>query len=443
MNVPYYIVRLFWHLERLLTRPVRDGGGKMNLKASVSVLLSFLLVAFPAHTVTFSDFTGVNGITAGTYLERMGVSMVRFDISWRDIERIPGVYDWAVTDKKMQLLRQAGFAVLPMLAYVPVWNRRIAGSTGSPPVDYDAWLRFVRAAVNRYGSPPWEVAYFQVWNEPTRNASFWQGNHDEFFYRIYIPAAKIIRAKGKKVVFGGWPASDAISDFDRLLSSTGAIHYTDILDFHYGGEARYNRLYDRYIRTGQASGIWQTEVGYITEPLGLLHVWLRNLQWCLAHQWRRAEQYKIFWYPAWESQKPRFHGLTTTTRRQITLTDKGRQLTLLNRLYGEGDLAEVVMTSNISPRPKEKQYVFATATGSRKIIVAASLSSICPNTRCEFTIKSQRRPKEVFLVVPGFAPREITFKQTRAGIEIVVAEKEIAAQVPVAQRIFFISISLS
>lgn len=417
-------------------------GGEMNLKAAVCALFGVLILALPVHAVTFSDFTGVNGITSSTFLRGMGVSMVRLDISWRDTERIPGVYDWAATDRKILSLRQAGFQVLPMLAYAPVWNRRLAGSTGSPPVDYEAWLRFVRAAVKRYGSSPWDLEYFQVWNEPTQRASFWRGSHDEFFFRIYIPAAKIIRAAGRKVVFGGWPASDAISDFDRLLSSTGAIRYTDILDFHYSGESRYNLLYDKYIRTGLAQGIWQTEVGYIVEPFGLLHVWLRNLQWCLAHQWQRADQYKIFWYPAWESQKPRYHGLTTTMRRQVVLTDKGRHLTLLNHLYGQGKLSEAQMTSNITPEPQEKQYLFATAVGTEKIIVAVSISRGCPNTQCEFTVKSERHPAEVQLVIPGQDPQEIAFTQTDAGVHISVPEKKIPAQESVSERVFFISISL-
>lgn len=415
----------------------------MNLKETVCILHGILLFVLPLHAVTFSDFTGVNGVTSDTFLRGMGVSMVRFDVSWRDTERIPGVYDWTATDRKMQSLRQAGFQVLPMLAYAPTWNRRIAGRTGSPSVDYDAWQRFVRAAVSRYGSPPWSAEYFQVWNEPTRKASFWLGRNDEFIYRIYIPAAKIIRAAGKKVVFGGWPASNTISEFDHLLSSTGAIYFTDILDFHYGGELRYNLLYDRYIRTGLAKGIWQTEVGYIVEPYGLFHVWLLNLQWCLTHQWLDPGQYKIFWYPAWESHKPHYHGLTTTTRRQVLLTDKGRQLALLNRLYGQGRLAEVQMTSNITPMAKEKQFVFATAAGTEKIIVAASINRPCPDALCEFTVKSNRRPTKVLLVVPDMAQQENEFTQTESGIHIIVPEKYIVGKENVSSRIVFISISFN
>lgn len=415
----------------------------MALKPGVLALIALLLSAPPAQAVTFNDFTGVNGVTSDTFLKGMGVSIVRFDISWRDIERIPGVYDWAATDQKMQLLYQAGFQVLPMLAYAPVWNRQVTGSTGSPPVDYEAWQHFVTAAVRRYGSSPWNIRYFQVWNEPTRQASFWQGSHEAFFTRIYLPAAKIIRAAGRKVVFGGWPASNTISEFDRLLTSTGAIRYTDILDFHYGGESRYNLLYDRYIRTGLAEGIWQTEVGYITESLGVLHVWLRNMQWCLSHRWARAGQYKIFWYPAWESSKPRFHGLTTTTRRQVILTDKGRQLTLLNRLYGQGDLSVVRLSSNIVPRLKEKQYVFATAVGNHKIVVAASISTACPGDRCELTVMSDRTPLDVRLVVPGRAPRAIAFTRTTSGIHIVVPDQYVVAEPETLQRIFFITLSLN
>lgn len=415
----------------------------LNLKTRASALIVIPLFALSVQAVTFSDFTGVNGITSDTFLKGMGVSVVRLDVSWRDTERIPGVYDWVATDRKIQALHQAGFQVLPMLAYAPVWNRRVAGSTGSPPVDYDAWQRFVRAAVSRYGSPPWSLPYFQVWNEPTRKASFWQGSNDEFISRIYIPAAKIIRASGKKVVFGGWPASNTISEFDRLLTSTGAIHYTDILDFHYGGESRYNLLYDRYIRTGLAEGLWQTEVGYIVEPQGVLHVWLRNLRWCLAHQWRQADQYKIFWYPAWESRKPRYHGLTTTVRRQMMLTDKGRQLTFLNRLYGQGALSMIPVTSNIVPQPKVKQYFFATAIGIKRIVVAVSISAGCPGEKCEFDVMTNRHSEDVSLVIPGVGSQAVAFTQTTSGIHITVPERDIVTEEEVPQRIFFINITLN
>ena len=390
----------------------------MKRRICLSLALTVVLYALPALPVTFSDFSGVNGVTSDTFLRQMGVSVVRFDISWRDIERIPGVYDWAATDRKVQALHQSGFQILPLLAYTPAWNRLIAGSTGSPPIDYSAWLRFVRAAVQRYGSPPWDLVYFQIWNEPTRRASFWLGSNDEFISRIYIPAARIIRAAGKKVVFGGWPASNTISEFDRLLTQSGAVHYTDILDFHYGGETRYNLLYDRYIRTGLVQGIWQTEVGYITEPQGVLQVWLHNLHWSLTHQWQRADQYKIFWYPAWESRKARYHGLTTTVGRQIVLTDKGRQLRLLNRIYGNGNLSSAQVDSNIEPLPQEKQFFFGTTAGDDRIIIAVSLSAGCPGGRCKFIIKTHRVPRFVRLIVPDYVPVDLKFTRTKSEIHV-------------------------
>jgi hypothetical protein len=39
--------------------------------------------------------------------------------------------------------------------------------------------------------------------------------------QVYLPAARKIRARGGKVVFGGWPASNSLVEFGQILNTSG------------------------------------------------------------------------------------------------------------------------------------------------------------------------------------------------------------------------------
>jgi hypothetical protein len=120
-----------------------------------------------------------------------------------------------------------GIGSLLLLGYTPWWNATVPKDSKSAPVDVEAWKRYVDAVVRKYSAPPYNLRYFQIWNEAAGKLSgglaqstFWHGpdadgnvktskpyEHamQDYVERVHLPAAKIIRSYNAYVVYGGWP----------------------------------------------------------------------------------------------------------------------------------------------------------------------------------------------------------------------------------------------
>ncbi len=170
--------------------------------------------------------------------------------------------------------------------YTALGAASIPGNWLSPPKHVEDWVDFVERVLARYSRPPFNLRYFQVWNEPTRQAGFWTGTHHEFIDKIYLPAAKIIRPHNCYVVFGGWPLSNSLEELDETLAYQGAWQWTDILDVHYRDVFAWQHLYDKWVKTGKCRGIWQTEIGFTDDPKYLPNLYLWVLHWALQSGWK-------------------------------------------------------------------------------------------------------------------------------------------------------------
>jgi hypothetical protein len=69
-----------------------------------------------------------------------------------------------------------------------------------PPANESTWEAYVTKVVNFLGSPPYNIENFQIWNEGHVCSGFYYGSMSDYFQKLHIPAAKIIRAAGKKVI---------------------------------------------------------------------------------------------------------------------------------------------------------------------------------------------------------------------------------------------------
>lgn len=406
-----------------------------------SILQIFCLMK-QASAVTFSDFNGSNGISSNALLKEQGVSMIRIDVPWNNIEQTRGVYTFTQYDNEILAARKAGFDVLPVLAYVPEWNKRIKGKIGSPPYDYAAWSDFVTATVKRYRAAPYNIKYFQIWNEPTLKAKFWLGDDVEFVTNIYIPAAKIVKKYNGKVVFGGWPQSNSLDEFDYMLDELGAIKYTDIIDFHYRDYKSYIKFYDKYIKTNMAEGIWQSELGYSSKPQNLLSTYLGIMNWALNHNWKSPDMYKVFWYPAWGSREKNLYGLATTLKdRTETLTENGKELTLLNQLYGAGTLVKKNIESNIEDSSNANDYIFGVLVNGQYVVIATSISSNDQRT-IQYTLSTDRKPNSVTMVLVDGSEHPLNYSYADRKAQISINEDDMHGLFGgLKQKIFFIKIS--
>ena len=114
----------------------------------------------------------------------LGVSEVRLDWEWRQVEAKRGEYDWRKLDTLVRVAHEEGIALFPIVHYAPAWALR----TERKPDDiyemapqasaFADYARFLKASILRYGpggkaqgafTP---IRHWQVWNEPNIK-QFW------------------------------------------------------------------------------------------------------------------------------------------------------------------------------------------------------------------------------------------------------------------------------
>ncbi|MGD8634779.1 MAG: cellulase family glycosylhydrolase, partial [Anaerolineales bacterium] len=107
-------------------------------------------------------------LNGGATLSTAGANFVRLLISWEglaptDID--PEDYDWTALDNAMDLAVSEGYEVVAELDHNPDW----AASWERGPVNcvpLSRFTDFVDAVVTRYSAAPYNVKYWEVYNEP-------------------------------------------------------------------------------------------------------------------------------------------------------------------------------------------------------------------------------------------------------------------------------------
>ncbi|WP_434111009.1 hypothetical protein [Paraburkholderia caffeinilytica] len=258
-----------------------------------------------------------------------------------------------------------GIGSLLQLGYTPAWNASVPGDPNSAPVDVEVWERYVDAVVRTYSAPPYNLRYFQIWNEAAgrlsgglAQATFWHGPDadgneksskpyeramQDYVERIHIPAARIIRRYHAYIVYGGWPDQGGLDNFRRWLEYRSPVlkermlDWVDYIDTHYLPVADLDSLYQQYVRNGPARGIWQTEIGdgYMKDPHYLPSYFFDFAVWALDRNWDDPNKYLSMVYH-WDGYEP--FRLTHRGPPTRTYNVSGRSLVVLNRT-ANGSLA--------------------------------------------------------------------------------------------------------
>ncbi|GIV30318.1 MAG: hypothetical protein KatS3mg028_1384 [Bacteroidia bacterium] len=126
-----------------------------------------------ANRYPSSSIFGVDGRTSFSMMKSAGISWLRLNpqIWWADIESVKGQYDWSKVANVEALVREAsgsGLEVILLIQAAPEWAREYPGSVCGPIKDSEvaAFATFVGEVVRRYSQPPYNVKYYQIWNEP-------------------------------------------------------------------------------------------------------------------------------------------------------------------------------------------------------------------------------------------------------------------------------------
>jgi hypothetical protein len=190
------VLTQWFERARFEWRPGNPDPYKVQLGLLGNELLAGRQAAGPAQSifgVTISN--GYVGATA----ERAAaarVSWVRYgDLVWADIEPTRGARDWgraARVEAELKLLSARRLTPILVVRGTPAWAQTRAGYTCSAikPDALDAFAGFVREAVARYSAPPYNVKYWELWNEPDVDPSLlgpgagfgcWGDQHDPFY----------------------------------------------------------------------------------------------------------------------------------------------------------------------------------------------------------------------------------------------------------------------
>lgn len=247
----------------------------------------------------FRDLAGINGgALRPDLMSAMKIGSIRFAVPWNLVEPARGRWNWNSYDTQIKGGLAQKFEMIVMLGYTAPWAA--GGADGfHPPQNPSDWTDYVTAVVSRYSAAPYNLKYFQVWNEPTKAAGFWKGVTDQQWVDvIYLPAARIIRDHGARVVFGGWPLNGPLPVLDSTLQYHNAWQLTDIVDVHYLGLPAIQQIYSKWVATGKCKGVWETEVGAVNNPVYLTNLYSGVFRWAkTSGNWTFPDQYKLFWYP--------------------------------------------------------------------------------------------------------------------------------------------------
>jgi hypothetical protein len=135
-----------------------------------SVKLPFMVSSSPYQGV-FGVELGVLGPSHGLdTITTAGPSWVRRNgLLWSQVETAPGQRNWnSALGAELIQASQKNLEVILVVRSTPTWAQKVSGSSCGPikETDLGAFAQFMRDAVSLYSKPPYNVKYWEIWNEP-------------------------------------------------------------------------------------------------------------------------------------------------------------------------------------------------------------------------------------------------------------------------------------
>lgn len=168
----------------------------------------------------------------------LGVTWIRIDANWFEMNPARGRYVWTEIDRVVDGARSRGLRVFMTLAYTPAWVDRVArtrtdtATLNDEPATSAEWSAFVTEAVRRYR--PRGVTHYGMWNEPNLD-QFWESaaGVDPYVDKILVPGAAAVRANCTDCTVLA-PDLAHLGGYDTFLSRvlTRAASSIDILAHH-------------------------------------------------------------------------------------------------------------------------------------------------------------------------------------------------------------------
>ncbi len=108
----------------------------------------------------------------GNRVQRAGIDWVRYNaILWSEVEPVPGMRNWAAlsaVEADFARLQAQGAAVVVVVRGTPTWAQQLPGTHCGPirVEALNAFATFLHDLALRYSQPPYNIHYWEIWNEP-------------------------------------------------------------------------------------------------------------------------------------------------------------------------------------------------------------------------------------------------------------------------------------
>jgi len=222
------------------------GGPGDNPVASSRYWTTPDLPGFGIEVTPHLDVAHLNKVTEA------GAGTTRYSyLSWAQMEPTNTTADnfhWEIYDEILAELGEKELSMIMVIADIPSW----AGQTRSGPFNDDAradFAQFVGAVVSRYSHPPYNIKYWELFNEPdgstprggaTINSWGYFGKEYALMLKAVYPAIKAADPSAR-VVMGGLAYDNFINGdsgyfckrFINEVIENGGADYFDIMNFHY------------------------------------------------------------------------------------------------------------------------------------------------------------------------------------------------------------------
>lgn len=185
--------------------------------------LAFLSWNHPWNNYMYSDRDLERAVKL---IKETGITFVRVDFMWADIEPKQGHFEFGRYDRIVDLLTENGIGILGLLCYTvqwagPVWN--------GPPDDNKTFVNYASKVIDRYKG---KVKYWEVWNEPD-DEQYWipqdrMVRYTSLLKDVYSEAKRV--DPSCKILTGG--LSKTITVSLRRIYKNGGGQSFDILAIH-------------------------------------------------------------------------------------------------------------------------------------------------------------------------------------------------------------------
>ncbi len=155
--------------------PAERGAAGLASTVELTNTLHFPVVARFAPLYNIFGAT-LESVSSGGGLPQLAATGSAFTrgpfLAWNLVEpAAPGVRDWspmAGLEAQLAAASAQGIDVILVVGYTPTWAQARPGSSCGPIREdkLDAFADFMAAAVARYSAPPYNVKYWELWNEP-------------------------------------------------------------------------------------------------------------------------------------------------------------------------------------------------------------------------------------------------------------------------------------